>query len=133
MLTEHRSNVAMLRDNLDLNRESGVKSIEVAELDWAQPETWQVALASPRPWDLIVASDVIWLDYLVNPFLDTVTALMTPAHTVMLLGYEKRSKRVDKLFLRQLKKRRLSVSAVDLGDVSNVFAKRGVMLLRLEA
>ncbi len=55
-------------------------SIRVEELRWGE-KIKETIFKDGEPFDYIVASDVIWLDYLVEPLVETITNIMTMTTT----------------------------------------------------
>eukprot|EP00850_Spirogloea_muscicola_P010821 SM000065S20170 [mRNA] locus=s65:141643:144959:+ [translate_table: standard] len=76
-----------------------VGTVEVAELQWGNEK--HIAAAN-GPYDYIVATDVAYIEHLVEPLVDTILALSTSSTTI-LLGQESRSTIVDALLLTKCK------------------------------
>eukprot|EP00268_Persea_americana_P048329 TRINITY_DN509_c1_g1_i2.p1 TRINITY_DN509_c1_g1~~TRINITY_DN509_c1_g1_i2.p1 ORF type:complete len:265 (-),score=46.47 TRINITY_DN509_c1_g1_i2:261-1055(-) len=74
-------------------------SIEVAELDWGNPE--HIRAVDP-PFDYIIATDVVYAEHLLEPLLRTIFAL-SGLRTTILLGYEIRSTTVHEQMLAMWK------------------------------
>lgn len=69
--------------------------MEVRELDWLRPETWHRE-GDETGWDSILLADVVWLEELVQPLVNVLSALAMP-HTVILLAHQLRTTRTDDL------------------------------------
>ncbi|XP_058076607.1 uncharacterized protein LOC131225159 isoform X4 [Magnolia sinica] len=74
-------------------------SIEVAELDWGNPD--HIKAVGP-PFDYIIGTDIVYAEHLLEPLLKTIVALSGPRTTV-LLGYEIRSTTVHDQMIRMWK------------------------------
>ncbi|KAI5068164.1 hypothetical protein GOP47_0016509 [Adiantum capillus-veneris] len=70
--------------------------VKVAQLYWGNAT--QIGALKP-PFDIIIATDVIYLENIVEPLLSTFCALAGPS-SVILLGYQLRSPEADELFWR---------------------------------
>ncbi|KAF9594250.1 hypothetical protein IFM89_028907 [Coptis chinensis] len=62
-------------------------SIEVAELDWGNQE--HIKAVGP-PFDYIIGTDIVYVEHLLDPLLQTIFGLSGPKTTI-LLGYEIRN------------------------------------------
>ncbi|CAL4967666.1 unnamed protein product [Urochloa decumbens] len=82
------------------NSDSGsIGSITVAELDWGNKE--HIKAVEP-PFDYIIGTDVVYSEHLLQPLLETITALSSPK-TKILLGYEIRSTTVHEKMMEMWK------------------------------
>lgn len=70
--------------------------VRIAQLYWGNEK--QVEALKP-PFDLVVATDVVYLEDTVKPLLATMSALAGP-ETVVVLGYQMRSPEAHELFWR---------------------------------
>ncbi|WVZ73124.1 hypothetical protein U9M48_021470 [Paspalum notatum var. saurae] len=85
---------------LQSNSDSGsIGSITVAELDWGNKE--HIKAVEP-PFDYIIGTDVVYSEHLLQPLLETITALSGPK-TKILLGYEIRSTTVHEKMMEMWK------------------------------
>lgn len=82
------------------------------------------------PFDYVVASDVIWVDWLVEPLIGTLARVMTPHYTVGYLAYQRRGARCHPLLLKALKDYNLSYEVIpfeelhpcyQLGDAVSIY------------
>ncbi|XP_008677178.1 uncharacterized protein [Zea mays] len=76
-----------------------IGSITVAELDWGNKE--HIKAVEP-PFDYIIGTDVIYSEHLLQPLMETITALSGPK-TKILLGYEIRSATVHEKMMEMWK------------------------------
>ncbi|XP_022680534.1 protein N-lysine methyltransferase METTL21A isoform X2 [Setaria italica] len=82
------------------NSDSGsIGSITVAELDWGNKE--HIKAVEP-PFDYIIGTDVVYSEHLLQPLMETITALSGPK-TKILLGYEIRSTTVHEKMMEMWK------------------------------
>ncbi|TVU27700.1 hypothetical protein EJB05_19197 [Eragrostis curvula] len=81
------------------NSDSGLGSIKVAELDWGNQD--HIKAVEP-PFDYIIGTDVVYSEHLLQPLLETITALSGPK-TKILLGYEIRSTTVHEKMMEMWK------------------------------
>lgn len=94
--TDQAEVLPLLMRNVERNRSwisqsnsdsDSVGSITVAELDWGNKE--HIKAVEP-PFDYIVGTDIVYSEHLLQPLMETITALSGPK-TKILLGYEIRS------------------------------------------
>ncbi|KAK3155658.1 hypothetical protein QOZ80_2BG0206000 [Eleusine coracana subsp. coracana] len=82
------------------NSDSGsLGSMTVAELDWGNKA--HIKAVAP-PFDYIIGTDVVYSEHLLQPLLETITALSGPK-TKILLGYEIRSTTVHEKMMEMWK------------------------------
>ncbi|XP_062221538.1 uncharacterized protein LOC133920915 [Phragmites australis] len=85
---------------LQSNSDSGsLGSITVAELDWGNKE--HIRAVEP-PFDYIIGTDVVYSEHLLQPLMETITALSGP-RTKILIGYEIRSTTVHEKMMEMWK------------------------------
>ncbi len=87
-------------------------------------------------FDYIVASDVIWLEYLVEPLVDTITWLYGHDNvgrkmTEMILGHERRAQRVEDKFFSLMKAKGFSVKAVPYEDMHPHYRSKDISIYRI--
>jgi hypothetical protein len=77
---------------------AGVKAgkVKVAQLYWGNQK--QIEALKP-PFDYVIAGDVVYLENIVQPLLETMSALAGP-ETVIILGYQIRQAEAHELFWR---------------------------------
>lgn len=75
-------------------------SIQVAELDWGNED--HIKAVGP-PFDYIIGTDIVYVEHLLEPLLQTIFALSS-CKTTILLGYEIRSTGVHEQMLNMWKK-----------------------------
>ena len=95
-LTDLPAAIKALTANIELNQDvlgPHAGRVRAVPLDWTTFPSENVPIGS---FDLILASDVIWLIDLVDPFLDTLQQIVqaNPA-CITLMSYQSRSKIVD--------------------------------------
>ncbi|KAL2924834.1 Protein-lysine methyltransferase METTL21D [Bienertia sinuspersici] len=74
-------------------------SIKVAELDWGNKDHIQ---AVDPPYDIVIGTDVVYSEHLLDPLLQTIHDLSGPRTTIV-LGYEIRSTSVHEKMLQMWK------------------------------
>eukprot|EP00250_Pteridium_aquilinum_P006140 c16113_g1_i2 orf=68-754(+) len=75
---------------------SSLGKVKISQLYWGNAA--QIAALKP-PFDFIIATDVVYIENIVEPLLSTICALAGPS-SVILLGYQIRSPEADELFWR---------------------------------
>nr|XP_023911781.1 protein-lysine methyltransferase METTL21D isoform X2 [Quercus suber] len=98
-------------------------SIQVAELDWGNDD--HVRAVDP-PFDYIIGTDVVYAERLLEPLLQTITALSGPKTTI-LLGYEIRSTNVHEQML-QMWRRNFDVKIVPQSKMHPTFQHPSIQL-----
>jgi predicted nicotinamide N-methyase len=86
--------------------------VMVRELRWGADQISLARLQAefPQGFHYIVASDVVWVEELVEPLVETVTALKP--HLMMVLALEHRALRVETMFFAALQARGFHIGAV---------------------
>jgi predicted nicotinamide N-methyase len=121
-LTDLPAALPALRANIERNRAvlgPDTGRVRAMALDWtAQP----LNIEHTSPYDLVLASDVIWLVDLVDPFLDTLQhiARANPM-CVTLMTYQSRSKIVDRRLFAGLESRKFAWASVETSKKVGVF------------
>jgi hypothetical protein len=117
----------------------------VAELRWGEDIG---DVVRDGPFDLIVASDVIWLDHLLQPLVDTFTRLMTyqrnsgdGLHTSaddsqrrqreIILAHETRSLQVEQKFFRLMADAGFVVQQVSYDDMHPSYRAKDIAIYRI--
>jgi predicted nicotinamide N-methyase len=85
--------LALLRDNVAANVSSG--KVECRQLRWGL-EFVHATLYSQETFHLLLASDVIYVEEIIEPLLDTVVALLAQ-DGVFWLSYARRNVSIDKV------------------------------------
>lgn len=98
-------------------------SIQVAELDWGNDD--HIRAVGP-PFDYIIGTDVVYAERLLEPLLQTITALSGPKTTI-LLGYEIRSTNVHEQML-QMWRRNFDVKIVPQSKMHTTFQHPSIQL-----
>ncbi|KAF3972065.1 hypothetical protein ACB098_08G107100 [Castanea mollissima] len=98
-------------------------SIQVAELDWGNDD--HIRAVGP-PFDYIIGTDVVYAERLLEPLLQTITALSGPKTTI-LLGYEIRSTNVHEQML-QMWRRNFDVKIVPQSKMHPTFQHPSIQL-----
>ncbi|GBC09133.1 hypothetical protein RclHR1_08620009 [Rhizophagus clarus] len=81
-------------------------------LDWENRKDYIPFLIDKDPWDFILAADVVWVDYLIVPLVDSINELSTPSHTTLLLCHQTRTTRSDNMLFDTLEKRGWKIQKV---------------------
>ena len=102
LLTDVAAVVPDLEANVALNAPllAGV-AVRACALDWTQARTQVPALQLSAPVDLLLAADVVWVEHLVQPLVDTMQLLATD-RTLILFAHQTRSQRIDDIFFAAL-------------------------------
>lgn len=109
---------------LQMNSDSdSFGSIQVAELDWGNED--HIRAVGP-PFDYIIGTDVVYAERLLEPLLQTITALSGPKTTI-LLGYEIRSTNVHEQML-QMWRRNFDVKIVPQSKMDPTFQHPSIQL-----
>ncbi|XP_027909151.1 protein N-lysine methyltransferase METTL21A isoform X1 [Vigna unguiculata] len=98
-------------------------SIKVAELQWGDES--HIKAVGP-PFDYIIGTDVVYVDHLLEPLLQTILALSGPRTTIV-LGYEIRSTSVHEKML-QMWKRNFDVKTVSKSKMDETFQHPSIQL-----
>lgn len=135
-----------LQMNVDANKTEGHElDVKVAELRWGEDIG---IVVRDGPFDLIVASDVIWLDHLLQPLVDTFTRLMTYQrnsgdghHTSaddcqrrrreIILAHETRSLQVEQKFFRLMADAGFVVQQVSYDDMHPSYRAKDIAIYRI--
>lgn len=116
---------------------------QVAGLRWGE-DVDHLQGEGKRPFDLIVASDVIWLDHLVEPLVDTLFRLITigerkeaagddkRAHSrrEVLLAHETRSLVVEQKFFRLMEQKGFVVHKVPFEEMHPEYRAKDISIYR---
>ncbi|CAG8807083.1 38019_t:CDS:2, partial [Gigaspora margarita] len=78
------------------------KPVNVESLDWVNGKENLETLKNGR-WDYILGSDIVWVDHLIKPLIETIDVLSTPSYTKLLISHQSRTVRCDNLFFNGLK------------------------------
>lgn len=88
--------LALLRGNVAANvSSSSGKVIECRQLVWGRE--FVHGFSSQEPFHLLLASDVIYVEEIIEPLLDTVVALMAQNDGMFWLSYARRNVSIDKV------------------------------------
>jgi len=119
-LTDLPSIVPFLEKNINLN---GCSSNVVARsLIWGE-------IALNEEFDYIVASDCLWVHYLVEPFVKQLEQLAT-SKTIIFIAHEERAKRTEDYFF-QLVGQQFQVEDVPLEKMHPVYRDRSIHIFKL--
>jgi Lysine methyltransferase len=135
-----------LQSNADLHRllhcaedeeTSQVSSVSAATVDWLDTQSAQKLaqqeLKERSGIDVIVAADVVWLDDLVQPLVDTLAVLTdSMQHQVDIwLAYQSRSVFTDEQLFNALKRLEFTVTAVPDHFYDPAFISRRITVYRI--
>ncbi|CAG9460032.1 unnamed protein product [Pedinophyceae sp. YPF-701] len=122
-LTDLPEALPALRRNAALNAAwiGGGVRVEVLRLDWREAAGRGGCLEAGcvgggLEWDLVVASDCVWLPELVEPFADALAAALRSRRAVAVLATQERSARVDAALWAGLRTRGLRVRDAPMGS-----------------
>ena len=89
---------------------NSVTNVRFSVLDWNQPEESGI---DPSAFDLVLASDVVWLKHLLLPFLKTINWLFeSNSKLVMYLAHQNRSEKCSSQFFSGVENMALQVEDV---------------------
>ncbi|PKI51349.1 EEF1A lysine methyltransferase 3 [Punica granatum] len=94
VLTDIPAVMPALKHNLKRNKPALGKALKTAVLCWNNPD--QIKALNP-PFDVVIATDVVYIEESVRHLVSATAALVKP-DGVVLLGYQLRSPEADKLF-----------------------------------
>ncbi len=109
VLTDLAYVIPNLNKNIDDNRAilgGHITNIESKVLDWFRDETYLLSMLDSKrefgqKWDVILAADVVWLEHLVSPLLQTIRA-HSNKHTELIISHQTRSTECDTLLFAGL-------------------------------
>jgi predicted nicotinamide N-methyase len=108
LLTDLSYSLPNLQRNIFKNQEKNTHRIDLdwemistGMLDWKDPKTYPKEENGEGAWDVIVGSDVIWLEELVPPLIQTLESCANE-NTVVYISHQTRSLHTDKLFFSLL-------------------------------
>ena len=117
ILTDVAPALPSIEHNIALNGvTAGARAVE---LDWFQPASH---LAAVPPADVILAADVVWVEELVMPFVDTLALALkrsreaTGGQAYALICHKTRSHHTDRMLLEGLAGHGLSVDVVPVSE-----------------
>ncbi|PNX72747.1 hypothetical protein L195_g028642 [Trifolium pratense] len=134
-VTDQKEVLPLLQRNVDRNisrvmqkNPESFGSIKVSELQWGDES--HIKAVCP-PFDYIIGTDVVYVEHLLEPLLQTILALSGP-RTTILLGYEIRSTSVHEKMLQMWKKNFdvKTVSKSKMADLEGLVKHRRVPLRR---
>mmetsp|Transcript_29145 Transcript_29145/g.41577 ORF Transcript_29145/g.41577 Transcript_29145/m.41577 type:complete len:316 (+) Transcript_29145:142-1089(+) len=112
------SDLEYTTNNLHNNAlQNGLSSdiVDVQVVDWFDSSTYPTSTTSVEGksvgWDLVIGADVVWLEHLIAPLVNTFVACMSETSTFY-LAHQKRSEESDSLLLSLLRSH-FSVNEVD--------------------
>ncbi|XP_028808139.1 protein N-lysine methyltransferase METTL21A [Neltuma alba] len=130
VLTDQKEVLPILQRNVERNISRVMQqnpdlfgSIKVSELQWGDSD--QIRAVNP-PFDFIIGTDVVYVEHLLEPLLQTIVALSGPRTTV-LLGYEIRSTIVHEQML-QMWKKTFDVKTVPKSKMDETFQHPSIQL-----
>ena len=93
-LTDIEDALPALEANVNLNRSLVGERISVEHCDWTKPND---AIVNGT-WDIVLATDVVWLEELVDPFINTLYRIVKKnPKCIILMSYQSRTRRVDEM------------------------------------
>jgi len=108
-LTDLQEVLDSLNRNVYANASLVGDRVSVTACDWTRPSEGVLG----APWDLVIATDVVWLEDLVEPFINTLDAISNKnPNCVILMSYQSRTRRVDDMLFLGLSERGFATQAV---------------------
>lgn len=128
-LTDIDDALPALRTNVDINRSRVGHRVSVEACDWTRPSD---SIVTKKPWDIVLATDVVWLEELVEPFIDTLAriAKINPECSIF-MSYQSRTRRVDDMLFDGLARKHFS--AVPVPPVDNEPPRKKIEIFRVRA
>ncbi|XP_047180602.1 protein N-lysine methyltransferase METTL21A [Vigna umbellata] len=130
IVTDQKEVLPLLERNVERNisrvmqkNPESFGSVKVAELQWGDES--HIKAVGP-PFDYIIGTDVVYVEHLLEPLLQTILALSGPRTTIM-LGYEIRSTSVHEKML-QMWKRNFDVKTVSKSKMDETFQHPSIQL-----
>eukprot|EP01090_Pellita_catalonica_P005771 TRINITY_DN15_c0_g1_i1.p2 TRINITY_DN15_c0_g1~~TRINITY_DN15_c0_g1_i1.p2 ORF type:complete len:235 (-),score=32.89 TRINITY_DN15_c0_g1_i1:933-1637(-) len=100
--------------------------IAVAELKWGEQSS--LRKFSNTHFDMIVASDILWLEHLVHPLIQTLKAL---DYDHVLFTFETRSLKVEQVFFRELRSENFKAEEVPLSEMHPEYNSPSIKILTI--
>ncbi|XP_027347313.1 protein N-lysine methyltransferase METTL21A isoform X1 [Abrus precatorius] len=130
VVTDQKEVLPLLQRNVERNisrimqkNPESFGSIQVSELQWGDES--HIKAVGP-PFDYIIGTDVVYVEHLLEPLLQTVLALSGPRTTIM-LGYEIRSTCVHEKML-EMWKRNFDIKTVPKSKMDETFQHPSIQL-----
>ncbi|CAG8607311.1 10970_t:CDS:2 [Paraglomus brasilianum] len=110
IITDAPTVVSNIENIVKLNR---IFNVEVKPLDWTDRDEYLPEVKAAWTFDYILAADVVWVEHLIEPLTETINALATTGHTVLIMAHHTRALRSDKLFFDNLVKNGWRFETID--------------------
>eukprot|EP00039_Didymoeca_costata_P030456 m.29657 g.29657 ORF g.29657 m.29657 type:complete len:320 (-) comp8123_c0_seq3:51-1010(-) len=123
-ITDVAEVVPSMQNSIDLNSKSLETPLPASgrALDWTKAESDLENMGVSKA-DVVLAADVVWVDYLIEPLVTTLEALSGP-QTVIYFAYQSRSSKSDKI-LFELLENLFTISTVSGRDLHPDFQVPG--------
>lgn len=116
----------LLEKNLQQN--ACQDKVQLRALNWKKA----VPIDMINQFDMIVASDCVWIDDLVIPLVNTLDALVTGPNTQIYVANELRSKFTEDKFLTQMQKRGFSLTVLDPSQFDKQYSNDKISIYRFQ-
>eukprot|EP01033_Poteriospumella_lacustris_P008753 gene8752-6291_t len=109
VVTDLQYTLKNLQHNVDKNKPHSEASynVDVMELDWfnaaTYPTTTRDENGSEKNWDVILGADIVWIEELILPLVNTLVAI-AGFQTDVYVAHQTRSKFSDKIFFTNMEK-----------------------------
>jgi predicted nicotinamide N-methyase len=103
----------------------------VTELDWTT-DADTLRRQFPGQYDLLIASDVVWLEELVQPYVSTVATLLHASGCSLLMSYQSRSKGVDTALMQHFEGYNLSVRQLPQSEHHPIYQSEIIQIYRID-
>ncbi|CAO3678079.1 unnamed protein product [Umbelopsis ramanniana] len=102
----------------------------IQSLDWLHREK-DISQLSQSPFDIVLCSDVVWVEYLVPHLVQTMAELPLTPDGVILLAHQTRSLRIDNILFDSLQTQGFSFTKIEEYELHPDYTKDGVCIWRI--
>ncbi|KAI9286852.1 putative methyltransferase-domain-containing protein [Umbelopsis sp. AD052] len=102
----------------------------IQPLDWLHREKDLSQLPHP-PFDIVLCSDVVWVEYLVPHLVQTMAELPLAPGGVILLAHQTRSLRIDNILFESLQTQGFTLTKIEKYELHPDYTKDGVCIWKI--
>lgn len=133
ILTDLAYTMETLKDSVERNREVLRGEVECVALDWMAPPDADAL----GPVDIVLASDVVWVQELIVPFVSTLARFAAPmpgrAAPQVLLSHQTRTTAGDEALFRELRAQGLHADEVPTAEHHTEFRAEPIHIYKVSA